>query len=252
MRVIDRLDLDPVRWFSRTSARVDRADRLQALLIEAAARLGFSYVALADHGDLGARAPAALRLTNYPQDWQDRFIRDQLYRIDPVQQAARSRLMGFRWSRLGDLVDLTPQQSEVMDNSRRYGFGDGFTVPLHLPGQRAASCSFAVERGGAFPTAQLASAQLLGQAAFEAARAALGRRRPGPRLSPRQRECVALLAAGLTDRGIARRLALSEETVTKYLNAARRRYGLGRRAQLVAAALRDGEIGFDDIGALAP
>jgi DNA-binding CsgD family transcriptional regulator len=61
----------------------------------------------------------------------------------------------------------------------------------------------------------------------------------------RERDCVTLLGAGLTDGEIGRRLALSEETVTKYLNAARRRNGFARRSQLIVAALRDGEIAAD-------
>jgi LuxR family quorum-sensing system transcriptional regulator CciR len=235
------------------AAFVRRAGRdgepLDALLGEAARALGFRFFALAHHGDLSAQRRDRLLSTNYPESWRQRFIDDGLHRIDPVQRACRWMQVGFRWSRLDDLLHLTPGQRQILETSRRHGIGDGFTVPIHLPGERSASCSFAVAEDRAVPTDCLFSAQLLGQFAFEAARPLAARADPASSrpLSPRQRQAVRWMAAGHSDRSIASRLGLSEDTVTKYLNAARKRYGLARRTQLVAAALFDGEIGFDEI-----
>lgn len=217
---------------------------LENLLAGATRGLGFDYYALVEHGSL--TDPLRPVITNYPSDWQHRFEEERLDLIDPVQQACRRRISGFRWSALSDIIALTPAQEKLLQASRSYGIGQGFTVPFHLPGAREASCSFAVLPGKCLPKPSLAAAQLIALAAYEKLHALGGIVRAFPiRLSPRQRACVALIAAGLTDREIGRKLGLSEETVTKYLNAARRRNGLARRAQLVTAALRDGLIGYD-------
>jgi len=165
-----------------------------------------------------------------------------------VQCACRTQLVGFAWSELGALLRLVPRQRRILEESRRHGIGEGFTVPIHLPGERAASCSFATRVGCALPARNLMAAQLVGQFGFEVSRR-IGRMRAAPveRLSPRQRECVLLMAQGKSDWEIGRILDLSEETVTKYLNAARTRFDVARRTQLAIMALHDGEIGFDEV-----
>ena len=56
------------------------------------------------------------------------------------------------------------------------------------------------------------------------------------RLSPRERECLGLCAAGLTAKEIARRIDRSVPTVTLHLNAAGRKLGARNRFQAVARA----------------
>lgn len=245
LRDVSPIDLGPVAWFA------DRARKngdVAKLLAEASGALGISYFALVHHIDSGERTSPAIALVNYPRNWCEHYMTHRLFRVDPVLRACRVMLAGFSWSTLGRLIDMKPQERATLEASRRYGFGRGFTVPLHIPGERHASCSFVVERGAAFPPETMLAAQLLGQLAFEAARPLAERRVAHvPPLSRRQREVVRLMAAGLPDQGIAREMDLSEETVTKYANAARRRYGLARRTQLVAAALHYGEIGFADV-----
>lgn len=239
--------LEIVANLRRGLSAAEDARSVSQLLVRAAAELGFDYVTMAEHGDLADPQRALALISNYPEGWQGHFTAQRLDRIDPVQQACRSRVSGFRWSALHALIELRPQQVALLKDSRRYGLGDGFTVPLHLPGARAASCSFAVGGRVELPREALWAAELVARTAYDHLRMsteALGR---AIRLSPQQRACVALMARGLTDRGIARRLSLSEETVTKYLNAARRRYGFARRTQLIAAALRDGVIGYEDL-----
>ena len=63
----------------------------------------------------------------------------------------------------------------------------------------------------------------------------------------REIEVLQLICDGLVNREIGARLFLSEETVTKYLNAARSRFDVSRRTQLAIMALHNGEIGFDEV-----
>jgi pimeloyl-ACP methyl ester carboxylesterase/DNA-binding CsgD family transcriptional regulator len=60
-----------------------------------------------------------------------------------------------------------------------------------------------------------------------------GRRRP-PALTPRQREVAALVAEGLTNREIARRLGIDERSAEGHLERMRLRLGVRSRAQVAA------------------
>jgi len=88
--------------------------------------------------------------------------------------------------------------------------------------------------------------------AFDAGRRLRGLPHMGdlPHLSCRERQCVRLLAAGKTDWEIAIILGLSPETTRRYVKRARKAYDAVSRGQLIASALRDGQISFDD--AIAP
>lgn len=59
-------------------------------------------------------------------------------------------------------------------------------------------------------------------------------------LSPRQLDCVRLLADGLTSMMIAQRLGLSVHTVNQHIAAACVRLKVRNRTQLVAEAIRLG------------
>jgi DNA-binding CsgD family transcriptional regulator len=58
-------------------------------------------------------------------------------------------------------------------------------------------------------------------------------------LSPRQREILALVAAGRTSKEIASSLGISESTVNWHLTRAFARLGASSRAEAVAIAMRD-------------
>ena len=61
-------------------------------------------------------------------------------------------------------------------------------------------------------------------------------------LSPRERECLTLLASGLRNTAIAHRLSVAESTVEMHLQNARRKLGARTREQALVAALSRGEI----------
>ncbi|SNS87918.1 LuxR family transcriptional regulator, quorum-sensing system regulator CciR [Sphingomonas laterariae] len=223
---------------------------LRRLVAGAVRDLGFCYYALVQHGDLEARSDGQILLHNYPRRWSTRFARARLHRVDPVQRAAAVAAIGFAWR---DLNPEAPDSRHIMDAARAAGLGEGFTVPLHLAGERIASFSFVTAGERPLPRRTLLAAQLVAQLSYAAA---LGFARPCAsgrgRLTPRQQECVILMAQGKTDWEIGRILELREDTVSKYLNDARRRFGVVRRTQLVLAALRFGEIGFSDLNWQSP
>ena len=59
-------------------------------------------------------------------------------------------------------------------------------------------------------------------------------------LSPREAEAVRLVAGGLTNAHIGRRMGITEATVGNYLSIAMGKLGLCNRAQLALYAMREG------------
>ncbi|NED43366.1 response regulator transcription factor [Amycolatopsis sp. SID8362] len=83
---------------------------------------------------------------------------------------------------------------------------------------------------------------MAGRVAASAARLQSGEFWPGAHLSLTQRESevLGLLVAGLSNRAIAAKLVLGEETIKSHLRAVFRKLEVNDRAGAVAAALREG------------
>jgi DNA-binding NarL/FixJ family response regulator len=68
---------------------------------------------------------------------------------------------------------------------------------------------------------------------------------PAPGVTRREREVLALLAEGLTNRQVAERLVVSEHTVHRHVTNIRRKLNLPSRAAAAAFAVRSGAL--DDV-----
>ena len=227
---------------------------LDPLLADVADRLGFHYFAVGYHIIPAGEASAAVGLTSYPAAWRGELRRGLAH--DPVVRAAERRAAGFAWDELGTIVDLTVHEKSRLERAARHGLVNGFTVPVHVPGEALGSSSFAVKGEGALPRRNFIAVQALGTFAFEAMRGLLARE-PGGRLaSPapdaepltrRQRECLAFVARGKSDSVIADMLGIRPHTVTEHIEAARRRYAVATRSQLIVRALLAGDLTYGEI-----
>ena len=236
--------------FADAIAKATSLDELATVLAAIALELGFRYFALTHHLDIPRAPVPAIRLHNYPAAWVEYFDAQRLGPSDPVHRASHMTGVGFPWSRLRGLIQLTARDREILDQARKSGIGDGYTVPAHIPGESAGSCSFATSAGHATREDRLYVAQLVGGLAFEAARRLVAIRSPlpdRPQLTDRQRECVYWAARGKTDPEIASILGISHETVILHLKQARARYGVYKRTQLAVHALFDGTLSFVDL-----
>jgi PAS domain S-box-containing protein len=73
-----------------------------------------------------------------------------------------------------------------------------------------------------------------------------------PRLTPRQREVISLIAAGLSTTDVARDLMLSPETVRNHLRNASRELDAHTRVELIASAQRLGLLAAPVLGPQPP
>ncbi|HEX8215312.1 MAG TPA: LuxR family transcriptional regulator [Allosphingosinicella sp.] len=242
---------DRAEAFLRDFTEAESEAQLADALCFVAKELGFSYFALTHHVDIRRAPQPAIRLHNYPDAWADYYDDNRLGLSDPVHRASHVTSVGFAWSELPQMIDLTPGDREILLRGERMGIGDGFTVPANVPGESNGSCSFANPRGIALREEDLPLAQLVGAFAFEGARR-LWRVRspqtePAPKLTDRQRECILWVARGKSDWEISLILGIRHETVIRHLKQARERYGVTKRTMLAIQALFDGSISFTDI-----
>lgn len=232
---------------------VERADTIEALkeALEAITlEMGYRHFALTHHVDVPRVRLPAIRIHNYPDNWVEYFDAEGLGPSDPVHRASHMTNAGFRWSKLAEIIDLTGRDIAILDRSRKAGLGEGFTVPAHIPGEWAGSCSFATGPGKAIRREWAPLAQFIGATAFAGARRLSGIRRPDtgrPLLSDRQRDCIFWAARGKSAWEISVILGIAHETVIQHLKEARFRYGVEKSGQLAIHALYDGAFTFIDV-----
>lgn len=240
-----------VQDFVTSAAKAPSMSELHGLIESAVRQLGFDYFAIVHHVLFGRPEDEHVRLTNYPLEWVG-YVRELPKLTDPVVRAAERMSSGFKWDQLDSLLNVTPAEANYMRQAARHGIGQGYTVPNHVPGETFGSCSFSVRDGRPFPEASISAAQALGSFAFEAARK-LVRQRPGEiyfqpaPLSDRQRECLLFVARGKSDSVIADLLAIRPKTVNEHIEAAKRRYSVATRSQLLVRALFRSEICFSEV-----
>jgi LuxR family quorum-sensing system transcriptional regulator CciR len=239
-------ELSDLNCFIEASRGVDDDSALAALLGDFARELSFDGFSLFRGSSDGS---PSIAITDYPEIWLERVISRRYHGDDPVYHAARRTAVGFRRDQIGEHLALTDRQRTILVESERAGLADWYAVPAHVSGETCGVSTFFVRTGRELPVARLPFAQLAGAFGFEAARRlrrdARGSAGPVP-LTPRQVECLLLIARGKTDWEIGAILGLAEDTVGKYVNAARDRYGVSRRSQLVVRALYDGHFSLSE------
>lgn len=237
-----------VNQFIQHTHAVQTEAELFRLMEEITREIGFRHFALINHADFRRPSEKIIRLDNYPLAWAESFIKNGLYENDPVLSASLRSAVGFVWAEVPRMINMTNRQRMILESAAKYGLGEGFTVPAHIPGEISGSCSFATKHGVLVPSKNLLLAQVIGSFAFQAARRLNGKdafRQQRPlRLTPRQRDCLLWAIKGKTDWEIGHILGLKEETVSEYLDSARERYGVTKRLPLAIHAIFDGQISF--------
>jgi LuxR family quorum-sensing system transcriptional regulator CciR len=245
---------EDVQHFVRESNRVADIASLRSLTEDVVTALGFDYFALVHHVDLTRKPHDYVRLIHYPQAWKEMSLKYTYYADDPVHAASQKSGTPFLWADVPRIIALTERQEEILDSARLAGVGEGFTVPVNIPGEYSGSCSFSTRRGRKMPGASLPAAQYVGCFAFEAARRVVEMQRPKGvpdeaqlRLSRRQVDCVILAGRGKSDRDVGQLLGISGQTVHHHIEEAKRRYNVATRQQLIVRALFDSLITFADL-----
>ena len=226
---------------------------LRAALAHVSRQLGFDYFALTYHIErrhlrAHLRPTEPFTLDDYPAEWKKLMMARRYFSDDPVLAAVERTSAAFVWSDIPNLMELTARQREILQAAAAMGLGEGFTVPVHVPGDCTGSCSFIARAGQELPREALPAAQYLGAIAFETARRFVAATKiRAPRLTQRQFDCIVLVAQGKSDSDVGRLLGISDQTVHKHIEDAKRRYGVATRIQLVVRTLFDNRLTFGDV-----
>lgn len=234
--------------FEQLAKSTSTFDQLSSILDAFVKQLGFRWFALLHNVDLIQRSSRAIMLTTYPAGWLDEIIETRLYLDDPIHSACAKTSSGLTWDRIEKFLTLSPHQVSTLKKGRDHGLHSGFTMPIRMQEEPEAMFTIARSTATGLTSEDVLSARLVGTVAFDQARAILGDEgivyKPVA-LSPRQIDCIALVAQGKSDWEIAQILSLGRDTVHEYVEGARRRYGVRRRTQLVLRAVRDGHLNVD-------
>ena len=246
-------DLD---FVERACADIETAtslDQLHSKMVVAAGNIGFDYVAVARHVQVQSGLLRPEIISNYPAQWQDLFKKRDYSLTNPVLAACQRHGGALRWMDLEKIIPLTRIQREYLAEARNMGLASGCTIASHMPDMPTVSAHFVVRDNAELKPRPFMLAILLGTAIGQQARNLWKSQlpdaaaEPSERLSPRQVECIKLVARGMTSWEIASALGISDQTVSEYITDARRRLVVSNRAQLVLKALKQGYIMLDDV-----
>lgn len=243
---------DDVQIFVREANKVRTIPGLESLMESIVPELGFEYFALGHHVNIATGN--LIQIIHYPPSWAEMVVERHYITEDPILLASQSSAAGFKWSEIAKLIKLTARQKQILEEAKINGMGDGFTVPMHIPGECAGSCNFGGAPGKPLNESILPTAQFVGSFAFEAARRLANRHGTAercqsdkPTLSTRQLDCLVLVGRGKTEAEAARLLGIQRDTVHKHIDNAKLKYGVSSRDQLIIRALFDNQLSFHDL-----
>lgn len=236
--------------FIRHLRSVDEPGQLFRLMEAVAGNFGCRFFAVVHHENLKVDRPGLVDVKDYPAAIVDHLYADDRFRRDPVFRASPFAGSAFLWSDLAHHIQLDRRDRASLERGAQEGLNVGITVPYTRLGHCMGSCTFAGMRRPERAVRYLGAAQMIGIFAFQAAlriseRSTTGT--PTPRLHPRPRECVVLAGRGLSNKQIARSLALTPRTVDGYLTEARQLFDAHDRTSLVVSAVLAGEVGLHEL-----
>lgn len=223
--------------------------------------MGFRHFACCSHVNPRHPPQHAVVVHNYPTAWARSYAERNIHECDPVFLRAEREILPFSWDAPDFRAPLTPPQRSLMQEAGSIGIAHGYTVPIHLPwaaGALHASCSVVPDSTSidnrAYRAVQVMSMYLYASVGYQkdlhAAQEAATR--TGPILTTRERQCLELAAYGKSDWDVSQILHISEHTVHKHVEAAKRRLGVSTRMQAVVWAVQRREISLGDVETASP
>lgn len=221
--------------------RIEKADSNRALLDEmqlALGRFGFENFVIASLPRSGHAMRDAILIHRVPDRWFDIYTRNGYADHDPVVKHCRATVKPFAWAEVPVDSGADAKGQEVMQRAREYRMEQGFCLPVHGLNGFDGCISFSGREVDVSPRTRPAI-HLMALYAFERgrqiSRAASSAEAP---LSPREREVLAHSALGLSAPAIARRLGITERTVTAHVANACQKLGAANKTQAVARAVQ--------------
>jgi LuxR family transcriptional regulator, quorum-sensing system regulator CciR len=218
---------------------------------EAVNALGFRYFACFSHVDPLDPPGHAIFVHNYPDAWFRQYSEQGFYRIDPVFRHAQNSASPFFWDATFRAATMTKAQKKVLAEARPFGLAHGYTLPINsswLPGSLRASCSVIPDSEN-LNTGSYATLKVLAHFLYASVTSACTPANSAPfsELTPRERQCLVLVAQGKDEWTIARILGLSPATVHYHIGRLKRRFQVATGPQAVFSAVMTGQLSYYDV-----
>lgn len=245
-------EFDLVSEYIQNVQKVATLPQLERATEAVVRELGFDYFAILHHpgADSASRDRGTVQFTNYPMSWREVMRNEGLAAVDPVLLASQRAAHGFLWSDVPRMIELTPLQRSIFERAAVAGLGQGYTVPVHVPGECLGSSTFSVRTGKSMRQTSLPMLHYLSGFAFEAGRklgAAARESRRNGKLTDRQLDCILLAGRGHSARAAAALLGIKQDTFQKHMLEGKQRTGVRTTTQLVVRSLFDGRLTFKDL-----
>lgn len=209
---------------------IEYIDDLEALVNQMTHAAGFDWFACSVIRPTSLARPDVTIISNVPNEWRDRYSRENMVTFDPVVVAAKAQIRPIFWQQLraGD------EQMQVMDAAHSIGLRDGVSFPLRGPAGERGALSFIRDQVG-LGEVQRVALGLVAPHVLEAMVRCSIRATP-PQLSSTERAALFWAAAGKKTDEIGIIMAMPARTVTYHIKQAQRKLGATNRAQAVAYA----------------
>jgi LuxR family transcriptional activator of conjugal transfer of Ti plasmids len=232
------------RWLERLldiTAIARDQKTLKAALSDLADRFGYSGYAF-----VNLRPGQSYAVSNYQAEWQERYHKEDLKRVDPIVRQAQKLRRAFAWSNGLHKSFLSKEERQFFSDASAYGIQSGITIPVATPNGAQSMLTFASAESCVASENEIDAVMAASAVAQLHARIEQLQVTPSIEdliyLSPKEATYVRWLEFGKTVEDAADIEGVKYNTVRIALADARRRYDLCNNTQLVALAIRRGLI----------
>ncbi|ESX81736.1 LuxR family transcriptional regulator [Mesorhizobium sp. LSHC412B00] len=190
-----------------------------------------------------ARRDSAVIL-NYPDEWQERYLKMGYDRIDPIIKKSRQGVGAFRWSEVYTDASTTENERRVLDEAATFGLRSGVTVPLHGPAGSFTIMSFAQPSDREFQERTITYLEIAALHFHLRISKFVNSSTPKKvhNLSLREKECILWSSRGKSSWETGIILGITDNTVNFHLKNAMRKLGTTSRTVAAIKALSLGII----------
>jgi DNA-binding CsgD family transcriptional regulator len=188
--------------------------------------------------DLTNRKRMVFHAMEWPDRWRNFYFQSGLVEHDPVVGALDQEPGAFTWTELRGRRALSIAGTDALTKIAAEGWTDGLVVPLHRSGSHYGLISLVVSEHhlDKHQKTDLTGVSLVFHDRLRHHVPRDGFPLPPAGLTPREIECVRLIAQGLSDLGAGEALGISGSTVHEHAERAKRKLDARNRAELVALA----------------
>ncbi|MEN0078762.1 MAG: LuxR family transcriptional regulator [Pseudomonadota bacterium] len=236
-----------LREYARICDQITQTAELQKESIRFLKSRGCRFMSYHHIPPIGADAPdreTLIYVHGFPKPWVERYIGQQLYKVDPIPRRSQASTRPFRWLDLVGAPELTARERHYMEVLVDAGLGNGLAVPVFGPHGRNGYCGL-----GYGPDAGVAHDEEVTvlHEACHLSHLKYCELNPLPalnaKLSFREGETLSWVAKGLSNGQIADKMGVSPSTIDTNLRRIFAKLGVRDR---VTAALRGVALGLFD------